>query len=113
VGTTDITIATGEQLEDASTAAKDNYLDVAFLAAADKVRCGKLLEDTENDHTKCSHNYHTMVTSAYTIVLNFKNYKKPAARLISDYDGIYFANVEKKQVDQVKVICYGCGDLGI
>jgi hypothetical protein len=90
----DNTQATNKQVEDATGIVKERYLAVAFLRASDKVRFGKLLEDLENNYTKGGNNYPTTVTSAYNLVVNYKNYQKPATRLINNSEGVSFANVE-------------------
>jgi hypothetical protein len=71
VGISNITLATSEQVTDTTATSNENYLDVAFLAAADKVRFGKLIEDLEKDHTKGRNNYPMPVTSTYNLVVNY------------------------------------------
>jgi hypothetical protein len=56
VGIADIRLDSSGQVVDATTTSKEEYLDVVFLAAADKIRCGKLLHYLENDHTKGRNN---------------------------------------------------------
>jgi hypothetical protein len=86
----------------AHTEAKEKYLAVAFLSASDKSRYGKLFEDLENDFTKGTNNYPKTLTSAYNLMVNCKNYHKPASRIYNDSDGVVFASVqnEKKLVDR-------------
>jgi hypothetical protein len=67
---------TPEQLKDA---AKDKCLAIAFLSGANKARYGKLLEDLETDFTKGSNYYPSSVTSAYNLLVNYKNYQRPAS----------------------------------
>jgi hypothetical protein len=51
-------------------------------------------------------------TSAYNLVVNYKNYLKAGGRLINDTEGVSFANIGKRQVDRSKVKCYNCNVIG-
>jgi hypothetical protein len=112
MGILDAATATTDQKIEASQIARDKYLTVAYIAAYDKTRYGKLLEDLENDFTKGTNNYLVNVTSAYNLVVNYKNYLKAGGRLINDTKGVSFANVGRRQVDHSKVKCYSCNLLG-
>jgi hypothetical protein len=50
--------------------AKDTYLDVDMLSAADKSSYGKVTEDLENDFRKGHNNYPTNVRVAYNLIIN-------------------------------------------
>jgi hypothetical protein len=112
MGILDAVTATTEQKVEASQIARDKYLSAAYIAASDKTRYGKLLEDLENDFTKGTSNYPVNITSAYSLVVNNKNYLKAGGRLINDTEGVSFANVGRRQVDRSKVKCYNCNVLG-
>jgi hypothetical protein len=50
------------------------------MFVADTTRYGKMLEELENYFTKRSNNYpSTAVTSAYNLLVNYKNYQRPAS----------------------------------
>jgi hypothetical protein len=95
VGVVDVGLATEVERLAAQAQAKEKYLAVAFLSASDKSRYGKLLEYLENDFTKGTKNYPKSLTSAYNLMVNYKNYHKPASRIYNDSDGVAFANVQK------------------
>jgi hypothetical protein len=113
MGVLDVITATTEQKVKASQIAMDKYLAVTYIAAYNKTRYGKLLEDLENDFTKGTNNYPVNVTSAYNLVINYKNYLKAGCHLINDTQGVSFANVGKRQVDRSKEKCYSCNALGL
>jgi hypothetical protein len=74
--TADFAAVSAEQKLDATQVVKGNYLALAFLSGADKLRCGKLLVDMENDCTiKGVNNYSVSVTSAYNLLVNCKENK--------------------------------------
>jgi hypothetical protein len=97
VGVVDVGLATEVERLAAQAQAKEKYLAVAFLNASDNSRYGKLLEDLENDFTKGTNNYPKTLTSAYNLMVNYKNYHKPASRIYNDSDGVAFANVQKEK----------------
>jgi hypothetical protein len=102
---------TPEQLRDATKAATDKCLAITFLSGADKARYVKLLEDLENDFTKGSNYYPTSVTSAYNLLVNYKNYQRPASQVYTDSEAVSFANVERTNQDKSDVKCYNCNTL--
>jgi hypothetical protein len=69
---------------------------VAFLSSEGKVRFVKLLEDLESDYTTGTNNYPVNMTSADNLIVNYKNYHKPAGRPYTESEGIAFTNVQKK-----------------
>jgi hypothetical protein len=89
-----------------SDLARVKYLAVTYISVADKTRHGRLFEDLESDFTKGSSNCSVSITSAYNVVINYKNNLKAGIRLINDTEGVSCANVENKQVDRSKVKCY-------
>jgi hypothetical protein len=75
-----------------------------------------LLEDLENDYTTGTNNCPVNMTSDYNLIVNSKNYQKPAGRLCNNSEGVAFANVEKRgrssDRDITKVKCFECGKMG-
>jgi hypothetical protein len=118
-GFTDQTTAGVDDKLAATQRAKDKYLAVAFLCSADKARYTMLLEDLDNAYLYGTTNYPVSLTSAYNLLVHFKNHMKPAARIYNDSKGVSFANVDKgtarrpKYVpDVTRVKCYACNKLG-
>jgi hypothetical protein len=66
---------TPEGIRDATKDIKYKRLAIAFLSGAHKARYGKLREDLENDYKKGSNYYPTNVTSAYNLLVNYKNFQ--------------------------------------
>ena len=52
--------------------AQDRYLAVAFLLGSDRSRYGKLIENLENEFLQGRNNYPKTVTSAYNLLINWK-----------------------------------------
>jgi hypothetical protein len=78
-----------------------------------------LLEDLDNAYLYGTNNYPVNITSAYNLLVHFKNHMKPVARIYNDSEGVSFANMEKgterrpKYVpDVTRVKCYACNKLG-
>jgi hypothetical protein len=111
--------ATPTELDEAKSTAKERYLAVAILSAADKSRYRKLTEKLGNDYTKGSNHYPKTVTEAYNLILNYQ-WSRPGGRVYNDTDGVAFTNVESKRPprprvtppDIVTVKCYNCNEKG-
>jgi hypothetical protein len=73
VTSTDFAAVSAAQKLEATQVAKDKYLAMAFLSGADERRCGKLLLDLQNDYTKGVNNYPVSVTSAFNLLVHYKN----------------------------------------
>jgi hypothetical protein len=52
------------------------------------------------------------LTSSYNLILNYRNYQRPASRVFNDSEAVNFANVEKRAVDRTKVRCFNCSVMG-
>lgn len=63
---------TSEEKKKAVDSAKQQYLAVASLWAADRGRYAKLIEDLENDYTKGNNNYPRTMVGAYRLLINYK-----------------------------------------
>lgn len=87
-------LAAGQQTAAKKTEAyercKQKYLAYAFIAKADNENFGKLKEDLENDYAKGSNHYPTQLTDAYSLLSNFKQYKKKTSS--SSQTGASFHN---------------------
>jgi hypothetical protein len=94
-GFTDQTTAGKKEKLAATQRAKDKYLSVAFLCSADKARYMKLLEDLDNAYLYGTYSYSVNVTSAYNLMVHYKNHMRPTTRIYNDSEGVSFANVEK------------------
>jgi hypothetical protein len=56
----------------AKLTAKERYLSVTMLSAADNSRYSKLNEELENDYTKGRNHYPKTVTDAYNLIMNYR-----------------------------------------
>jgi hypothetical protein len=66
-----------------------------------------------------TNNYPTNVTSAYNLLMHYKNHMKPMTRIYNNSEGVSFANVEKASErkskffpDVTKVKCFACNKMG-
>jgi hypothetical protein len=114
--------ATPDEIAVAKATAKERYLAVAMLSAADNSSYSKLNEDLENDYTKGSNHYPKTVTEAYNLIVNYRQ-AHPSRRLYSDTEGVAFTNVESTKQptrrpptvtppDIAKIKCYNCNKMG-
>jgi hypothetical protein len=74
--------------------AKNRYLAVVMLTAADVTRYSRLLEDLDKDYTKGNDNYPHTVTDAYNLIIKYRQ-ARPTARIYHDTEGVAFANIEE------------------
>ena len=65
--------ASASMLTNAKQTAKQEYLAVAFLLAADRNRYGILIQDLENEFTQGVDKYPKTLTDAYYLLLNWKH----------------------------------------
>jgi hypothetical protein len=114
--------ATPDEIAVAKATAKERYLAVAMLSAADNSRYSRLNEDLENEYTKGSNHYPKTITEAYKLIVNYRQ-AKPSGRLYSDTEGVAFANVESTKQptrrpptatppDIATIQCYNCNKMG-
>jgi hypothetical protein len=68
----DVENASGESKCKVMAKAKNRYLVVAMLSAADFKRYSRLLEDLDNDYTKGNDNFPRMLTDAYNLIINYQ-----------------------------------------
>jgi hypothetical protein len=54
-----------------------------------------LLKDLDNDYLYGTNNYPVNVTSAYNLLVHYKNHMKPTNQIYNDSKGVSFANVEE------------------
>jgi hypothetical protein len=104
----DLTNASEVQVLAVTVVSRDKCLAVVSLSGADKAHYGRLVEDLENDFTKGNNTYPGTLNAAYNLVVNYRNYQRPASRIFNDSEGMTFTNVEKRVVDRAKVRCFNC-----
>jgi hypothetical protein len=90
--------------------AKNRYLAMTMLTAADVTRYSRLLEDLDNDYTKGNDNYPRTVTKAYNLIINYRQ-ARPEARIYHNAEGVPFANIgeegdERAPKDRSHIICF-------
>jgi hypothetical protein len=61
--------ASAAELRVAEAAAKEEYLDCAFLLGSDRKRYGKLIEDLENDHAQRKYKYPKTLVETYNLLV--------------------------------------------
>jgi hypothetical protein len=105
---------TPTELDEARATAKERYLAVASMSAADKSRYSKLTEELGNDYTKDSNRYPKTVTEAYNLIVNYQ-WSRPSVRVYNDTEGVAFTNVESTRRSRPRVtppdiatVCYNC-----
>jgi hypothetical protein len=87
--------ATAEQAAEAIKNTQDQYLAIAFLLGSDRARYGKLIENLENDHTQGQDRYPKTLTSAYSLLTNWKQDATNHMRFLGpSNDGITFVNTD-------------------
>ena len=117
--------------------AEERYLAVAFILGADRGRYGKLIENLENDFLQNRNSYPQTVTSAYNLLINWKQDPRNLVRSVGvTNDGVSFANIDgtaeddeavdvamntnssqqgagkKRSKDKTKMTCRRCGQKG-
>jgi hypothetical protein len=68
----DANTATKEHIADARKATQEEYLAIAFLLGSDCNRYGKLVKNLEKDYTQGQDRYPKTLTSAYSLLTNWK-----------------------------------------
>jgi hypothetical protein len=69
----DVETAGQESNRKAMTKAKNRYLAMAMVSAADLTRYSRLLEDLDNDYTEGGDNYPRMITDAYNLTTGWQD----------------------------------------
>jgi hypothetical protein len=92
--------------------AKNRYLSMAMLTAADVARYRRLIEDLDNDND----NYPRTVTEAYNLIINYRQ-ARPAVRICHDAKGVAFANTEEEAdkrapKDRIHIRWFNCQTKG-
>jgi hypothetical protein len=91
----DVDNASDASKQNAMETAKNRYMAMAMLTAADVARYSRLLEDLDNDYTKGNNNYPHTVTEAYNLIINYRQ-ARPAARIYHNAEGVAFTNIEEE-----------------
>ena len=114
--------------------AQERYLAVVFILRADRSWYSKIIENLENDFLQGRNNYPKTVTSAYNLLINWKQDPRNLMRSVGvSNDGVSFTNVdgdedddgdctgvslntngqkERPVKDKSKVVCRRCGEKG-
>src|SRR5687767_1999199 len=72
-GHSNTTTATQATKDDTKIKANERFVAICFLKYACKARFGKLAEDNENAFTQGSSLYPKMLSSAYSLLIKYKN----------------------------------------
>ena len=105
---------TEEETDLAALSAKDWYLRVAILFAADPTRYKKLLQDLQNDYIKENNKYPRDVTEAYNMLNHYVRVAHQRQQYYNDSEGVAFAQESeggRKNKSHSRKICYGCGEM--
>eukprot|EP00978_Attheya_sp_CCMP212_P035385 scaffold153719_cov54-Attheya_sp.AAC.1 len=66
------------------------YLATAFFLGADKIRFGRLIEDTENDFLQGTNKYPKTLQAAYNLLSNYRLESRRSVGLTPYSDGVSF-----------------------
>ena len=66
-------LADDDDIQDAKTKTREEYLAVLLLTKSDPERYGSLVTDVENAYTRGQNGYPTTVSGAYDMLVNYKN----------------------------------------
>ena len=128
----DVSLLTNEEMEEIRKESQAQYLAVAFVLDADKIRYGKLIEDLENAYLQGVYRYPKTITAAYSLLTNWKQDPCNAMRMIGPAsDGVSFAHLgedDKSETnlansgggqrqwsgprDMTTLKCYNCNKMG-
>eukprot|EP00978_Attheya_sp_CCMP212_P025730 scaffold83313_cov41-Attheya_sp.AAC.1 len=86
-----VAAATPEQLLLMAEESKQWYLATAFLKGADKIRYGKLIEDTRNSFLQGNNNFPRTVQLAYNLLVNWRQDR--IGMQGASNDGVAFAHL--------------------
>ncbi len=82
---------------EAVTDSREECLACAFLLGSDRKRCGKLIEDLENDHVQRNDKHPKTLVEACNLLIHWKKDPKNLMIGLSTSDGMAFANVAGEQ----------------
>ena len=91
------------------TAAHDKFLSMIFLAGADKVRYGKLLEDLNNSFLSKKDNYPSNIDSTLTLLSHYQDHQ--AIRTVDDKGNVTLGT-SLMQHNKKNIRCYKCNEYG-
>eukprot|EP00978_Attheya_sp_CCMP212_P010678 scaffold25993_cov57-Attheya_sp.AAC.2 len=104
--------------------AREQCLAMSFLARSDRNWYGQKIEDLENDFLQGQDNYPKTVSTAYSLLINWKqeHHAHTMRVLKSNSDGVNFANVDIENEnepetalttkDTSRIKCYRCKKMG-
>jgi hypothetical protein len=101
---------------EAITDSREEHLAAAFLLlGSDRKRCGKLIEDLENDHVQRNDKHPKTLAEACHLLIHWKQDPKNPMIGSSTSNGMAFANVGGEQrppQDNSQTQCYNCQEMG-
>ena len=99
---------------EAREAAKQVYLATLFIMGSDRARYGRLIEKTENDFAQGMNTYPRTLTTAYNLLVNWKQDTRNMVR--AGGDGVSFATMDGEEhppkKDKLHITCFKCGKKG-
>jgi hypothetical protein len=104
--------ATKAEILKARKVREDNYLGMALVKGADRMRYSRLMDDLINQFTMGHNNYPQNVTAAYNLLINYRVTGQSTARIINDSESMSFATVEKEKRDLTLIRCFRCQKKG-
>ena len=111
--------ASSDELSQATTTAREQYMACAFLVGSDRDRYGKLVEDLENDHIQGSDKYPKTLTNAYSLLVHWKQSPKNLMRALGgNNDGLAFTNAHESEAGEKgnkvfpDIKCHNCNKMG-
>ena len=106
-----------EMNEEDRSKTKDEFLAIAFLTGADRMRYGKLLDELQNDYLQGYDGYPKTLSSAYHRLTNWKGESRQ--NNMADYDSVSFttalvnpSNNNRRTHRTNNITCYRCGRIG-
>ncbi len=109
-----VTCSVDEHAE-AVTDSREECLACAFLLGSDRKRCGKLIEDLENEHAQRNDKHPKTLVEACNLLIHWKQDPKNLMIGSSTSDGMAFANVggeQRPHQDNSQIQCYNCQEMG-
>eukprot|EP00978_Attheya_sp_CCMP212_P011483 scaffold28330_cov35-Attheya_sp.AAC.1 len=77
-------------LSNVKKSAREMYLATAFFLGADKIRFGRLIEDTENDFLQATNKYPKTLQAAYNLLSNYRQESRRPVGLVPYSNGVSF-----------------------
>ena len=91
-------MANSDEIRDAKTEAREEYLAVMLLFKSDPKRYANLVADLENQHTRGQDGYPTTLSAAYDMLINYRN-PSSSTHLHGQDSGMAFAQATDENAD--------------